>query len=59
MEVTFCGTDSIPVVLNFAEVIQMLKHTHINLHIISVCKLFNAFKVEYYDENEIEFPICY
>jgi len=32
MEVTFCGTASISVVLNIAKVIQKLKHTHIHTH---------------------------
>jgi hypothetical protein len=64
MAVTFYGTASVPVILKTAKWIQKLKHTHTHTHThmdmsYAACKLFGTLKTRCYDENEIQFALCY
>ena len=74
MDVTFCGTAFVSVVLKIAELILKLKHTHVHTYIhtqththththmytpYAACRLFTTLKIGRYDENEIQFALCY
>jgi len=66
VELTFYVTAFIPVILKIVEVIQKLKHTHTHTHAhthmhtpYAACKLFSTCKIGWYNENEIEFALCY